>query len=241
MSDPRFDARRRGGLLDRWRRTLIIVFCVVLVGGIVWLGWFSALFAVRTVVIDGETTLTASQIRTEAEVPVGRPLARVDTVGIESRVASMERVQEVKVSRSWPSTIRIEVVERIPIAYAVLGDEIRALDRYGIAFRTFEKKPKDLLEVRVTIGDPRGRQQTLESAASVVEVIERKDPSLRKLVQFVSATSKDSIVLDLTEGRTVTWGSAGNVTRKLAVLKSLLTIKAKAYDVSAPDQPTTRK
>ncbi len=38
----------------------------------------------------------------------------------------------------------------------------------------------------------------------------------------------------------VTWGSAGNAARKLTVLNSLLRISAKEYDVSAPDQPTTR-
>ncbi len=56
----------------------------------------------------------------------------------------------------------------------------------------------------------------------------------------ISASTKDSIILDLTKGRTVTWGSAGNAERKLTVLNSLLQISAKEYDVSAPDQPTTR-
>ena len=74
----------------------------------------------------------------------------------------------------------------------------------------------------------------------MVETIEDKDPKLRRLVQSVEASTKDSITLDLTKGRTVTWGSAGNASRKLTVLNSLLQISAKQYDVSAPDQPTTR-
>jgi cell division protein FtsQ len=39
----------------------------------------------------------------------------------------------------------------------------------------------------------------------------------------------------------VTWGSGASLTRKLTVLKSLLGINARVYDVSAPDQPTTKK
>ncbi len=212
---------------------------VVLAGTLIWGVWFSALFAVNNVVVEGETTVTAAQVRAAADVPMGRPLLRVDTVAIESRVASMERIQGVVVSRSLPRTIRIRVAERTPIAFATLGGEITGIDRYGIAFRTFDSRPKDLLEVRVSVADPRRRQQTLAAVSSVVQSI--KDDPLRAQVQFVEAATKDSIILNLTKGRTVTWGSAGNSARKLTVLTSLLQISAAAYDVSAPDQPTTRK
>lgn len=240
MSDPRFDARRREGLLQRWRRPLILISSAVLVGTLVWAIWFSSLLAATKVVVDGETTLSEAQIRKAADVPIGQPLARIDTVGIESRVASMERIQAVDVTRSLPNTIRIEVAERVPIAYARLGGQLRAIDRYGIAFRTLSKPPKRLLEVSVNVDDPRKRQQTLSAIASVVESINEKDPQLRRQVQSISASTKDSIILDLSKGRTVTWGSAGNAERKLTVLNSLLRISAKQYDISAPDQPTTR-
>ncbi len=241
MSEQRFAARRRGSLLDRWRRPLIVVGSVVLAGTVVWAIWFSSLLAVSKVVIDGESTLSEAQIRTAAAVPIGRPLARLDIVGIESRVASMERVETVEVSRSLPGTVRIKVLERAAIAYATLGGQKRGIDRYGIAFRTFDSPPKGLLEVNVIVANARKRQQTLAAVAAVVDTIDRKDAELRRQLQSISATTRDSIVLDLTKGRTVTWGSAGSADRKLTVLRSLLTIKAKEYDVSAPDQPTTRK
>ncbi|MEO6605673.1 MAG: FtsQ-type POTRA domain-containing protein [Aeromicrobium sp.] len=241
MTAERFAARRRGGLFDRWRRPLIVFGSVVLVGTVVWAIWFSSLLAVTKVAVDGESTLSEAQIRTAAKVPVGRPLARLDTVEIESRVASMERVEAVNVTRSLPGTVHIEVLERAAIAYATLGGQIRGIDRYGIAFRTFDSPPRGLLEVSVIVANPRKRQQTLSAVASVVEAIDKKDAELRRQVQSIRATTKDSIILNLTKGRIVTWGSAGSASRKLTVLDSLLTIKAKEYDVSAPDQPTTRK
>ena len=157
MSEQLFAARRREGVLQRWRRPLIVIGLVIVGGTLVWAIWFSSLLAVTKVVVDGESTLNEKQIRAAAEVPTGRPLVRVDTVGIEARVASMERIQGVNVSRSLPHTIRIEVVERAPIAYLRVGSEIRAIDRYGIAFRTFDKPPKGLLEVSVMVADPRKR------------------------------------------------------------------------------------
>lgn len=239
-ADVRFAARRRNVLFRRWRRTLAVVVGVVVVCALAWLVWFSSFLAVRTVAVDGETTLKASQILAAADVPTGRPLARVDTVAIEARVASMGRVEGVTVSRSWPHTIRIEILERKPIAYARIDGEIRAVDRFGIDFRTYSSPPKGLLEVRVNVFDARQRQQTLVAVAAVVNLIDTKDRDLRKQVQHISASSRDSIVLTLTKGRTVTWGSGGNLTRKLTVLNSLLGRHARVYDVSAPDQPTTR-
>jgi cell division protein FtsQ len=241
VTEERFIARRRGLLFRRWRRTLAIVAAVVIVGVLAWLVWFSSFLAVRTVAVDGETTLKASQILTAADVRIGQPLARVDTVAIEARVASMGRIEGVSVSRSWPHTIRIKVLERKPIAYATIDSQIRAVDRFGIDFQTYSSPPKGLIEVRVDVADPRQRQQTLAAVAAVVSLIDTKDPGLRKQLQNISASSRDSIVLNLTKGRTVTWGSGGSLTRKLTVLKSLLGIKARVYDVSAPDQPTTRK
>jgi cell division protein FtsQ len=133
------------------------------------------------------------------------------------------------------------VVERKPVAWITVGGVIRGLDRYGIDFRTYDKAPNGLLEAEVTVTDARQRQQTLEAVAAVVRLIEDKDPSLRKNVQAVSAASKDSIELNLTEGRTVVWGSRADSGHKLTVLRALLRIDAARYDVSAPDQPTTRK
>lgn len=241
MSEQRFAARRRYVLLGRWRRIVAIAGGVLIAGVLVWLIWFSSALAVRSIAVDGEKTLTQSQILAAADVRTGQPLARVDTAAIESRVASMSRIEDVSVSRSWPHTIRIRVIERKAIAYATIDGEIRAVDRFGIDFRTYPSPPKNLLEAKVTVFDARRRQQTLAAVAAVVSLMDTKDHRLRAQVQSISAGSPDSIVLDLTKGRSVTWGSGTNLTRKLSVLRSLLGIKARVYDVSAPDQPTTRK
>ena len=50
----------------------------------------------------------------------------------------------------------------------------------------------------------------------------------------------DSITLTLADGRSVRWGSADESQRKVQVLAILLKQKASVYDVSGPEQPTTR-
>jgi cell division protein FtsQ len=241
VSDTRFAERLQVGRLRRWRRIAIWTLVVILVVLIAWVMWFSSLLAVQGVKVDGETTMSESQIRSQAGIRKGEPLIRIDIPAVEARIASMERIESVTVKRSWPHTLRIEVVERTSVAWLSVGGTIRGLDRYGVDFRTYSEAPKGLLEAQVTVGDTRQRQQTLESVAAVIDLIDSKDRELRKRVQAVSAASKDSIELNLTKGRTVVWGSDASSSRKLVVLRALLKIEAKRYDVSAPDQPTTRK
>lgn len=237
--DERFAARASYERRRRLRRVAVSLLALVVIGTLTWIVMFSSVMAVRRVAVDGETTLSESQVRSAADVRIGQPLARIDVAAIEARVASMERIQSVTVSRSWLHTVRITVVERRPVAWLTVGGAIRGLDRYGIDFRTYDKAPKGLLEAEVTTTEPRSRQQTLEAVAAVVQLIEDDDPALRKQLKNITAATKDSIQLNLTNGRTVVWGSRADSAHKLTVLNALLRIKADRYDVSAPDQPTT--
>lgn len=241
MTEELFIERRRAGRRRRILRVLLGLLAVGVVGGLIWMIWFSNLLAVDRIQVEGTTTLRPSDIRTQAAVRLDEPLVRVDTVAIESRVAAMERIDQVEVTRQWPRTIRIEVVERKPVGWVLSAGAIRALDRYGVDFRSLRTEPKDLTEVRVETATSRKRQQALEGAAAVLELLRTDDPGLLKKVQYVRVASKDSIQLVLGKNRTVMWGSAAKGEQKLTVLRSLLRIKARGYDVSAPEQPTTRR
>lgn len=239
-NDP-FTERTRSERRRRWLRLAMALLAVVAAGALAWLIWFSSVLAVHDVEVAGRTTLKEDQILRAAQVPIGRPLARVDVGAIEGRVSSLNRVESVEVSRSWPHTLSIDVVERKPVVWATIGGEIRGVDRNGIAFRSYESAPQNLLEAKISVTESRSRLQTSRAVAAVVVLITDRDPGLRGQIKAVSAASKDSIELELDKDRTVMWGSDANGARKLVVLNSLLNIKAARYDVSAPDQPTTRQ
>ena len=79
---------------------LVPVLVLAGAGALVWVVWFSSLLAAEDVTVDGLDTLEAAQVEEVAQVPLGRPLARLDTVGVEGRVGAMERVESVRVERS---------------------------------------------------------------------------------------------------------------------------------------------
>lgn len=78
---------------------------------------------------------------------------------------------------------------------------------------------------------------TVGNAAIVVAAL---PPRLRDQVVQVTVRSPDAIDLELGDGRTVHWGGPGRSGRKVMVLQALMNHDARAYDVSAPDAPTTR-
>lgn len=241
MTEQRFHERRRR---DRRRRLLRWgggVGAVVLVGLLVWLVWFSDVLGVRTVEVEGVRTLKAAQVRTVADVTTGTPLARLDVSAAESRVARLPAVERVVVERSWPRTVRVVVTERTPVAWIEVDGAVRALDRFGIDYRTLSRRPRDLVQVTTSATDPRQRQLAVVAAAAVVARLRQDAPDLMRAVREVQAPSRDAVTLQLTRGRSVTWGSAGKSTQKLKVLEPLLRIRARGYDVSAPEQPTTRQ
>ncbi|MGA8851460.1 MAG: FtsQ-type POTRA domain-containing protein [Aeromicrobium sp.] len=236
----RFTERRLDLQRHRWFRILLAVAGALLMGALVWLIWFSSALDARTVSVEGQSSLTAAQVRKAADVPLGGPLARVDLTAIEARVKAVPRIRLVEVSRSWPHGVTIDVTERSAVVWSRVGGEFRGIDRFGVDFRSYRKAPKGLIEARVSATDAEQRWQTLQAVAAIADRIRRDDPGLRKQIQVIIGSTKDSVVLDLTKGRTVTWGSEAQAARKMEVLEQLLEITAKGYDVSAPDQPTTR-
>jgi cell division protein FtsQ len=236
-----FAERSRSERRRRWRRIALAVLAVAVAAALVWMIWFSSVLATRHVEVAGRTTLKQAQVLRAADVPLGRPLARVDVAAIEGRIAALERVDTVDVSRSWPRTLSIKIVERETIVWATIDGEVRGIDRHGLDYRSYSSGPKGKLEAKISAVPADDRLETSESIVKVVELITAKDPGLRKQMQSVTAASKDSIELDLTDGRTVMWGSRADGERKLTVLDSLIDIEASRYDVSAPDQPTTRE
>jgi len=239
-SDP-FSERTRSERRRRWIRIAVAVLAVAAAGALVWLIWFSSVLSVKDVDVAGRTTLKQEQVLRAAQVPTGRPLARVDLGEIEGRVSALNRVDTVEVSRSWPHTLSIKIVERKSVVWSTINGQVRGIDRNGIAFRVYGSAPKGILEATITATDSRDRLQTAQAVTAVIVDITDRDPALRKEIESVSAASKDSVELILSKGRTVMWGSSDDGERKLQVLEPLLDIAASRYDVSAPDQPTTKQ
>ncbi|MHC6628717.1 cell division protein FtsQ/DivIB [Streptomyces globosus] len=238
MRVPRLAGRLRG----RGRLLALGSAAALLAGGACWVLYGSSWFRVQEVTAAGTRVLTAEQVLAAAAVPVGAPLVSVDTGEIESRVrARLPRVDSVEVERSWPRGIGLEVTERKPVLLIKKDANFVEVDASGVRFDTVAKAPAGVPLLALDASrSPSGRrfdeERLLREAVGVAGALPA--PVAKETVQ-VKVASYDSVVLELTGGRKVVWGSGEQGAAKGRALTALLKAAPKAghFDVSVPTAP----
>lgn len=235
-SAGRFRERELANRRRPWRRVLLALVAVGVAASIVWvLGW-SSLLGVSDVEVTGVTGAEATAVAELVEVPVGTPLARVDTDAVADRVRGRVTVAEVSVRRSWPRTLAVDVVLRTPaIVVKNPQGQLEVVDAEGIAFEVVKSAPKGV--PIVTARGPEGA--TREALLSALALLNALPPEMATQVSGITVSSANLVTFTLGK-RTVVWGSGEDSVRKVAILTALLPTKAKVIDVSAPDTPVTR-
>ena len=97
--------------------------------------------AVRTVQVDGVTTLPADQVREAAGIADGHAAAAGRRRRRPGAGRPLPQVASVEVTRGWPHTVVVTVVERVPVA--VVGDagQRSLVDAEGVLFDTVTGAP----------------------------------------------------------------------------------------------------
>ena len=211
-----------------WRGLSALVL-VLIATAVVWLVWFSSVFAVRDVRVIGVTGSPATSVLASAAVPLGVRMAQFDAGGATARIRLLPWVDSVEVRRGWPSDVILAVVPRIAIA-TQLGTG-RGVDSSGVPFDAPGPLVKNLPAI-----DADG-----VGLVSAVSVWQSLPAPLRAKVVGVSATTRDDVVLILKSGAKVRWGSAEQSELKAQVLTALLQRRAGLYDVSAPELSTIQQ
>lgn len=235
---PRLAARARAERSGRrrvWRGRVLRALAVLLpVAALAWVVLASSLLAVDRVQVSGVSRLTAEQVATAAAVGEGTPLALVGVADAAERVRALPPVEQVRVRRVWPGTLRIEVAERVPVVGADRGaDGVLLLDAEGVPFATEPSLPPGVPRVEV---DRPGPDDPATRAA--LQVLLDLPAELAAQVAVVRAGTPSDVALVLADGRTVVWGAPGETpaatATKAAAATALLRMPGTEYDVSAP-------
>lgn len=216
----------------RKRWIVILVMGTVVIGTLIWAVWFSSIFAIDQirVINANERELTEqqlSEVRSQASIRIGEPIALVDADKAAISVATLPWVQSVEIRRGWPNEIVIAVEIRIPAAKVLISEKEFAVDSQGIVYESNETEGLTRIEAE---GD---------ALVAAVEVLDSLPENLAARVDSISADSRDNVEITLKSGSTVRWGSSADGDFKAQVLAALLNRKAAVYDVSAPEIPTT--
>ena len=202
----------------RSRRPIQAAIAVLALVAVVWLLLAGPVLGVRTVQVDGVTTLPADQVRETAGIDPGTPLLRVDVDAARARVARLPQVASVEVTRGWPHTVVVTVVEREPVAVVGSRGARSLVDAEGVLFDTVTgEPPAGVVPLDVPTPGP-GDPATM----AVLSAIEALPTDLRPDVESAAATTAGDITLTLTDGTVVRWGGPEESGRKGTALAGLI-------------------
>ncbi|MGW0392412.1 cell division protein FtsQ/DivIB [Streptomyces sp. NPDC003042] len=242
-SSKRSGPRGPGG--GRTRRVLVLVClaaAVLLAVGGTWVLYGSSWLRVEKVTATGTEVLTPEQVLSAAAVPLGAPLAGIDTDEIAVRLRSrLPRIDSVDVVRAWPHGIGLKVTERKPVLLIKKDADFIEVDASGVRFDTVPKAPAGVpvLELAADRSPSARRFDEQRLLNEAVRIAGSLPEAVAKETVQVTVRSYDSVVLQLTKGRTVAWGSGELGDAKGRALTALLKASPKAahFDVSVPTAP----
>ncbi|MEV0228943.1 FtsQ-type POTRA domain-containing protein [Nonomuraea sp. NPDC050786] len=218
------------------RTAFLVLLTAGVVGSAAWLVFFSPVLGVRSIEIVGNLTVPSERIKQQAGVADLHPLATVDLADVQNRVLGIRQLAGAKVDRIWPGTLKIEVVEREPVAAIPAGGRFAVVDKQGVVIEVKSAAPFMLPVLKVdtpATGDP--------ATMAALQVIQAVPGEVAPKLREVRAGTAEGVTLKLSDGRTVIWGGADRSQEKGRILTSLLKReKATVYDVSSPDVVTLK-
>ena len=257
-AERRMDERRKVILATRVRRrrrwlgwTLVAIALAVGVAYLI----RTPLFGLTAVRVEGTEVVADAEVLQASKVRIGEPYLGLDLVAIRARVAALPRVAAVRVTRDYPSSLRITVTERQPVA-SVSSAGVFAGSVYwlvaadGTVLDTAASRPPDLPYVAsVPLPDGVGPGSRLPSGnelANALTALGGMAPQLKREVTGVDARTLDSLEFTLKDGTRVLYGLAVDQPAKdaaVALVRRTLRREgreAQRIDVRNPSTPTVQ-
>ena len=232
---PQGDTKKLGRGAVRGLKVLMwSALLSVVVVGLGLLLYFTPIMSARNIVVTGLGAVSQEEVVGSAAVQSGTSLLQVDTDAVAERVAAIRRVASARVQRQYPSTLRITVIERVPVVVKDYPDGSHLFDKDGVDFATAPPPPG------VPYLDAENPGPSDPATKAALQVMTSLRPEVAGQVGRVSAPSVAAITLTLTDGRVVVWGTTDRTEEKALKLGALLTQPGQTYDVSSPDLPTVK-
>jgi cell division protein FtsQ len=205
----------------RWRRLIVAVTVVGLIVGSCSL-YLSPLLRVQDVQVVGATAVSSDEILSLARIG-DHSMMRVDLDAAERRVESIPMVQDARLERRWPQTIRIEITERLPWALWQIGDAHYVIDTEGVVLpgsAPIENAPviHDVIgQARLLPGDHVDRDAVTVARA----LLQRVPETLALTIATLEYTPQEGLSLTTDAGYRVVIGDSQNFEYKLAVWQAI--------------------
>lgn len=217
------------------RRRLIRIAAALLGAAVLAAGWFltgmSSPLVISQVRIAGAGEDVEAQVRALVDPAVGGTFADVASEDLTAAITAIDGVTDVDLDWAWPTVLAVTVTEQP--AFAAIPEPGRGagatiVDREGNPIRSVDRVPGHLPTVVAEPGAARD---------AVFRLIEEMPAEIGESAVRYQAKSPLSIVVRLSGGVVVVWGSAEQTAEKGRVVSALVATGATRIDVSAPSHP----
>lgn len=202
---------------------------LLLLGGLLVAGanfWKSSL-TVQRVLIQGNNVVQANEILQLAHIPDAARMYDLDLTRIQQDVISHYFLKDVVIERDLPSTIRITVTERTPVAMINTG-ELRYLDPEGVVLP--HSVSGELFDLPLVSGIPGGASlkvgatlthADVQEALTILTSAQLVNKEMFHLISEVRLRNGGDIVLYTADGSIPILFGRGQAASKLIRLEAL--------------------
>lgn len=247
----RYERDEQARLLRSSRRKPFIILAAILVGAFALIVAFvlvshSSLFTIENIEVEGADHLTTEEAAQLIVVPQGTTLLNVDTDSIISSLKRDAWVEDVTVSREFPSTLKVIVTERTVAAVVeVTVDATQTIQQWAISSdgmwlmaipsedsdvgshlsaKIYEDRDNALLITGVPYGvvPEIGAYCTDENVNNALAIVDGMTTELADQVKKVTATDAESTMLTLESGIEIAFGTADDIRDKERVCLEIM-------------------
>ncbi len=195
---------------------------VLLIGAVVLLKiyhflFFSPFFQLKQIEISGNKILSDSEIKESLKLGGKENIFLLTKGKISKDLKEIPAIKKVVLKKDVPDTLRLEIIERVPLGYCKINGHMKGIDEEGVIF-DYNNPEK---------GIPFISSVDLDKKKQVVDFLRLKDNCKCEITDKIAEiTPLDSrkIMLLLSDGTKVFWGkvTSRDIKTKLIHLEKVL-------------------
>lgn len=235
----RVEVRRDEGRRRLRRLVAFGALALLLVTG--WVLLRSPLLAVGQVTVSGSTHVDRAQVARASGIDEGVAMMDVSPGRAESRLESLPWISHATVSREWPNRVRIELVDRTPVAQVPSGSAFAFVDADGRVLQTGVGRTDALPLLEGRHATAPGTR--MASIGPLLKTAAALPADYHRHVRGIAYTREGTVALKLQDDGVVTLGRSDDFAAKFAALTAVIDHLGPlrggcTLDVSVPTSPT---
>lgn len=211
-------------------KTIKYIMLIILFAILVLCAMFSPLFNIKSILIQGNVTISESQIISLSELQIDENIFNISKRKVTQKIKQNPYIEEVNISRKLPSTLVIKIEERTPTYMLEYASGYVVIDKKGYILQLSSEK----LELPILQGTETPSEEFTEGNRLCIEDLKKLSVILKvmelantneinSLISRIDIENEDNLKLIFeTEDKIAYLGDNSNLNTKLLMIKAIL-------------------